>query len=57
MQALGDALESVEAHGLGVVRPATFQMKTGADLPGREPDILFIAHDHLDRLKNTYVDG
>jgi Uma2 family endonuclease len=47
----------VEAHGLGVVRPAPFQMKTGADLPGREPDILFIAHDHLDRLKNTYVDG
>jgi Uma2 family endonuclease len=47
----------VETHGSGVVRPAPFQMKTGADLPGREPDILFIAHDHLDRLKNTYVDG
>jgi Uma2 family endonuclease len=46
-----------EAHRLGVVRSAPFQMKTGADLPGREPDILFIAHDHLDRLQNTYVDG
>ena len=47
----------VEAHQLGVVLSTPFQMKTGPDLPGREPDIIFIAHEHLDRLKNTYLDG
>jgi len=29
----------VEAHQLGQVRSAPFQMKTGEDLPGREPDL------------------
>jgi Uma2 family endonuclease len=47
----------VEAHQSGLVLFAPFQMKTGPDLPGREPDILFIAHEHLDRLKNVYLDG
>jgi Uma2 family endonuclease len=47
----------VEAHGLGVVRSAPFQMKTGPDLPGREPDILFIARQHLDRLQDTHLAG
>ena len=47
----------VEMKDLGVVRPAPFQMKTGPELPGREPDILFIAKEHLDRLKETYLDG
>lgn len=47
----------VQAHVLGVVLPAPFQMKTAAVLPGREPDLLFIAQAHLDRLKNTYLDG
>lgn len=47
----------VEAHQLGMVISAPFQMKTGPDLPGREPDILFIAREHLDRLKTTYLDG
>ena len=28
-----------------------FQMKLGSDLSGREPDILFIAREHLDRLQ------
>jgi len=32
-------------------------MKTGPELPGREPDILFVAQEHLDRLKETYLDG
>jgi Uma2 family endonuclease len=45
-------------HGrLGVVRPAPFQMKAGPGLPGREPDVLFIASQHLDRLKDTHLDG
>jgi Uma2 family endonuclease len=47
----------VEAHQLGVVLTAPFQMKLGPDLPGREPDVLFIAREHLDRLQNAYLDG
>ena len=47
----------VETHNLGVIRPAPFQMKTGPDLPGRDPDVLFVASEHLDRLKETYLDG
>jgi Uma2 family endonuclease len=46
-----------ETHQLGTVLSEPFQMKTGPDLPGREPDILFIAREHLDRLKNVYLDG
>lgn len=26
-------------------------------MPGREPDVLFIANDHLDMLKDTYLAG
>jgi Uma2 family endonuclease len=47
----------VETSQRGVVRFAPFQMKTGPTLPGREPDILFIAREHLDRLRDTYMDG
>jgi Uma2 family endonuclease len=47
----------VEAHDTGVIRFAPFQMKSAPDLPGREPDILFIAREHLDRLQNTYLSG
>ena len=46
-----------EGHQLGVVRSAPFQMKTGPDLSGREPDVVFVAREHLDRLKETYLDG
>ena len=44
-----------EYRQLGVVLAAPFQMK----LPhsGREPDVLFVAQDHLDRLHDTYLDG
>ncbi len=45
----------VETHGLGVVRSAPFQMKLARS--GREPDLLFIANEHLGRLKATYLDG
>jgi len=47
----------VEARELGVVRPAPFQMKMGPELPGREPDLLFVAREHLERLKETHLDG
>ena len=44
----------VETYGLGVIRPAPFQMKLER---GREPDLLFVASEHLERLKETYLDG
>jgi Uma2 family endonuclease len=44
----------VEARGLGVVLSAPFQMKMQR---GREPDLLFVAREHLDRLQETYLDG
>ncbi len=53
---LGTVLSAfVEIHDLGKVLLAPFQMK----LPysGREPDILFVAREHLDRLRDTYLDG
>ncbi|MFN4217968.1 MAG: Uma2 family endonuclease [Candidatus Bipolaricaulia bacterium] len=45
----------VEAKQLGVVRSAPFQMKLG--LSGREPDLLFVAQEHLERLKESHLDG
>jgi Uma2 family endonuclease len=47
----------VDAHQLGIVLTAPFQMKIGPDLPGREPDILFISREHLDRFRDIYLDG
>lgn len=47
----------VEAKNLGIVLSAPFLMKVGPELPGREPDLLFIAASHLDRLRETYLDG
>ena len=44
----------VKAKDLGVIRPAPFQMKLAN---GREPDVLFIASEHVDRLQETYLDG
>ena len=46
-----------EAKQLGVILSAPFQMKLATRPSGREPDLLFIAQEHLDRLKNTYLDG
>jgi Uma2 family endonuclease len=47
----------VEAHDLGIVLPAPFQMKLGPSGPGREPDLLFVAREHLDRLHPTFLEG
>jgi Uma2 family endonuclease len=47
----------VDSRQLGLVLTAPFQMKIGPDLPGREPDIIFIARERLDRLRDTYLDG
>jgi len=58
-QDLSGFLESVlrslvQVHQLGVVRSAPFQMKLEY---GREPDLLFVAQEHLEQLKETYLDG
>ncbi|MEA3338380.1 MAG: Uma2 family endonuclease, partial [Chloroflexota bacterium] len=45
----------VEQHDLGVVLSAPFQMKLARS--GREPDLLFVAQEHLGRLQETYLDG
>ena len=47
----------VEAHRLGNVLYDPFQMKTGAALPGRAPDILFVATANLGRLKPNHLEG
>jgi Uma2 family endonuclease len=47
----------VDAHELGEVRSEPFQMKTGPDLPGRSPDLIFVARKNLPRLKRLYLDG
>lgn len=44
----------VETHDLGVICPAPFQMKLEH---GRGPDLLFVAREHLGRLRETYLDG
>ena len=35
---------------LGIVRSAAYEMRILPDGPVREPDILFVAHEHLDRV-------
>ncbi len=47
----------VEAHQLGLVLSAPFQMKLAARPSGREPDVLFVSGDRADRLKEMYLDG
>jgi len=45
----------VETHNLGIVRSGPFQMRLAET--GREPDLLFVAQEHLDRLRKTYLEG
>jgi len=47
----------VNIENLGKVLFAPFQVKLGPNLPGREPDLLFVAREHLGRLKPGYLDG
>jgi Uma2 family endonuclease len=42
---------------IGAVRGEPFQMKAAPHLPGRSPDILFVAAEHLDRLRDTHLEG
>jgi Uma2 family endonuclease len=59
-QEIGDFLLSVlrifvEQRDLGVILSAPFQMKLARS--GREPDLIFVAREHLGRLQETYLDG
>lgn len=47
----------VETHDLGVIRTAPFQMRLEAIRRGREPDLLFVAHENRHRLTPNYLDG
>ena len=46
-----------EEHEAGLVHYAVFNMKTGPGLPGRSPDVMFIATAHQDRIRRNFLDG
>jgi Uma2 family endonuclease len=46
-----------EARHLGQVYSEPFQMKTGPDLPGRAPDVFFVANQNLNRVKRLNMEG
>ncbi len=47
----------VERYDVGEVVSAPFQMHLAKLHRGREPDVLFVAKEHSDRLRETYLDG
>lgn len=47
----------IETRQAGELLTAPFQMKLKTRPSGREPDILFIASERMNRLTNTYLDG
>jgi Uma2 family endonuclease len=47
----------VEARQLGVVRFEPFQMKTAPNLPGRSPDLFFVANEHRSRITKMHLKG
>lgn len=47
----------VRLRGLGRVIGAPYVMRAVPGGSGREPDVMFIAADHLDRLGRTYLEG
>jgi Uma2 family endonuclease len=61
-QALSNLLSTVitifvEWFGLGVVRAAAFEMRAIPGGPVREPDLLFVARGHLDRITEDGLVG
>ena len=49
--------EFLDQHPIGEICHDPFQMKTGPKLPGRAPDILFVAKKNFRRLKKTHLVG
>jgi Uma2 family endonuclease len=44
-------------RGLGIVRTEPTNMKTAPDLPGRCPDVLFVAKKNLSRVRKAHIEG
>jgi Uma2 family endonuclease len=58
MSALASLVSAyVREKNLGTVYLPPFNLKPGPDLPGREPDLMFVARQNLDRVRKTYIDG
>lgn len=49
--------DSVERRNLGAVLTAPILMRLPSRPSGREPDLLFVAEAHRDRIKPTLIDG
>lgn len=47
----------VQFHRLGTVLIPPFVVRLRVTAQGREPDLIFISKEHLDRLHETYLDG
>ena len=47
----------IELFHLGRLLPAPFEMRAVADGPAREPDLLFVAQEHLERLSEARLNG
>lgn len=47
----------LDTNPIGEIFYESYQMKTGPGLPGREPDLIFLANEHSDRNKHTFIDG
>jgi Uma2 family endonuclease len=47
----------VRENNLGEVYLPPFNLKPGPDLPGREPDLMFVANQNLGRIRKTFIDG
>ncbi len=47
----------VESKGLGQILAEPYVMRTGPGLPGRSPDILFVAREHEARIRTSFLDG
>jgi Uma2 family endonuclease len=50
-------MDAVEARQLGRAYLAPFKMRLRARPSGREPDLLFLSTEHIDRATPTYLDG
>jgi Uma2 family endonuclease len=46
----------IEAHNLGWLRSAPFLMRLSPTV-AREPDLLFVTSEHLERVQGAYLDG
>ena len=47
----------IQIHAMGRLLSAPFEVKLWADGPSREPDILFVSNEHLDRFTPQRLEG